>query len=435
MQHSKIKFIITFVLVFTLTFTLAVFSDSKDGWKGYGLFNISGSNISIISEDVDVELINGKLFYNGEFLIRNYSSDTVRTSLGMPVQGIEEISLTEKANVLKWKKRSYSSLQNEFGLENRIPQENSWYVFNLSLNPGESKLLNVRLEAALLQDAQNSYSFTYYNDRKLGFSNKVEKTSLYIDISNFEPYNIIELQGVEPSQLGKKGDIMLKGDIDSIDTVAIKYMDVTKVAANKMIASAMYKPRDIALTFLDKGYSRTSALCDEYLQNPNDTGLSQEQFQFFKAESLRRLQNYDKYLSIVEYMDYSKLSPAELKNKIFMDRMAIYLEQQSHEKLAALYEELEQETSESTQILKGWIENSSIYGAAQLDKDNLFKQMGQEEKKADQYKSQLEQWYKIAMEYKYTPAITFAAGLLLGLTFRFFRFRRKKKRSMYIYRM
>jgi hypothetical protein len=433
MQHSKIKLTIILVLVLIIAFTTAVYSDSIGGWKGYGLYNISGSKITVINEDVSIELQNDKLAYNGEFLVRNYSNGIIKATMGMPAQGIEKITFMEKNSILKWKKRSYGSMQNEFNIESRTPKEEYWYAFNLTLNPGETKLVNIKFEAAQPQEGQGSYTFTYFDDRKLGFSNQVEKSSLYISMLDFQPYNILDLLGVKPSQMGIKGDIVLKAE--TIDTVSIKYMNIEKVVMDKLLSSAMYKPREIALAFNSKNYNKASGLCDEYINNPSDSQISVEEMQFIKAECLRRLQNNDKYLSIVESMDYSKLYPLELKNKILMDRMTIYLEQQNQEKLFNLYKELERDASESAVILKSWTENSSIFGAAQINKDNLFKQIQQVEEKAEQSKSKIEQWYYKAWSYKYTPAFIFIAGLIMGLTLRKVRFNRNKKKSMYIYRM
>ena len=434
MKHRKIKILI-FVLVLSLSFASAVDSDTTEGWKGYGLYNINDSKITVLSEDVNIELIEDRLTFNGEFLVRNYSNAVVKATLGMPVQGIDKITLLEKSTSIKWKKRSFISMQNEFGMENRIPKEEFWYVFNLTLNPGETKLLNMNLEAVQQKEEKDRYTFTYYNDRKLGFSNQTEKTSLYIGISGFKPYNVLSVQGFEPGLMGVKGDIIVKASEEKTDTVSIEYMDTTKVLIDKLQASAMYKPREIALTFLGKNYNKTSSLCDEYLKNPIDSGISDEEIKFIKAESLRRLQNYDKYLSAVENMDYSKLYPLELKNKILMDRMTIYIEQENHDKLVNLYNELEQDTAESTQILKAWIKNSSIYGASQLNKDTLIDQIQKEDNKTEQKSFKLAQLYDKAMDFKYTPIIIFAAGLLLGLTLRMFSFKKKRKKSNYIYRM
>lgn len=435
MQLSKTKLIIATVLALVLILGTVAYADPEDGWKGYGLNIISGSKISIISEDVSIELQKDRLAYDGEFLIRNYSNSAVRAVLGIPVQGIDAVSITEKNSSIKWKKRSLTSLHNEFNVENLIPQEDYWYVFNLNLIPGETKLLNIELEAAQLQEESGSYSFTYFNDRKPEFSNQVEKSSLYIRFSAFEPYNIIALQGVDPDRIGVKGDILLRTQAEDADAVAIKYMDVTQAVMNRLLSSAMHKPREIALAFTGKNYSKASTLCDEYMNSLSDSQISQEEIQFVKAESLRRLRNYDKYLSIVEAMDYSKLYPSELKSKIYMDRMSIYIEQQNQEKLAGLYKELEQDTSESTQLLKTWIGSSGIFDTVQVNRDNIFQQIQQSEQKPEQYSSKFGYWYSAAINYRYTPIILFSSGLLLGLLLKKLSFKRKRKKSMYIYRM
>lgn len=437
MQSSKIKTFIAFVLllVITLIFTPAVYSDSEDGWKGYGLYNISGSNISIINEDVSIELRNDKLNYNGEFLIRNHASTTVKAFIGTPVQGIEKITLSERNSFIKWRKRSFGSLQNEFSIENRVPQEEWWYVFGITLNPGETKLFNMKLEDVNVGKEEDIYTFSYFNDRRLGFSNQVEKASLYISFLDFQPYNIVSLQGIEPSQLGVKGDVVYQAKADKLTPVSIKYMDVTKTLLDGLLSSAMYKPREISLAFTNKNFNKVYTLCDEYIKNPNDSRISVETVQFIKAESLRRLQNNERYLSIVESLDYSKLNPLALKNKILMDRMSIYLEQQNQEKLFNIYKEFDNDPTESIQNLKAYVESSSAYGAVQINKDNLFKQIQKEEQKVEESKTMFDQWYQVAMNYKYTPVILFAAGLIVGLFLRRIRFKRKKKKSMYVYRM
>jgi hypothetical protein len=434
MQLNKIKIIIILVLVLSVSFASVVYSDTADGWKGYGLYNINDSKITMINEDVNIELLNDRLAYTGEFLIRNYSSAVVKATVGMPVQGIDKITLLEKNTVIKWKKRSFSSMQNEFGVDNGIPKEEFWYVFNITLNPGETKLLNMNLEAAQLKE-EDGYSFTYYNDRKLGFSNYMEKTSLYIKMANFQPYNVLSVQGFDPSLMGIKGDVILKTTEDDTNIVSIKYMDITKALTDKFLGSALYKPKEIAQVFLGKNYTKASTLCDEYLKNPIDSAITVEEILFIKAESMRRLQSYDKYLSIVENMDYSKLYPLELKNKIQMDRMTVYMEQKNNDKLLSLYNELEKDTSESTQILKTWIKNSSIYGTSLLSKDNLIEEIKKEENSTKQNSTKFEQWYEKSMEYKYTPIIIFAAGLFLGLILRMSRSKKRRKKSNYIYRM
>lgn len=435
MQLNKIKILVIFVLVLSVSFASVVYSDTADGWKGYGLYNINDSKITMLNEDVNIELQNGRLAYTGEFLIKNFSSTVVKATVGMPVQGIDKITLLEKNTVMKWKKRSFISMQNEFGVENRIPKEEFWYVFNITLNPGETKLLNMDLEAVQLKEEDGSYTFTYYNDRKLGFSNQMEKTSLYIRMANFQPYNVLAVQGFDPGLMGVKGDVILKTTEDDTNIVAIKYMDTTKALTDKFQGSALYKPKEIAQVFLSKNYNKASTLCDEYLKNPIDSSITQEEILFIKAESMRRLQNYDKYLSIVENMDYSKLYPIELRNKIQMDRMTVYMEQKNNDKLLSLYNELEQDTSEGAQILKTWIKNSSIYGTSLLSKDNLIEEIKKEENSTMGNSTKFEQLYEKSMDYKYTPIIIFAVGLLLGLILRMFKSKKRRKKSNYIYRM
>ena len=434
MQLNKSKLIVT--LIFVLVLTSMVYAEPTEEWKGYGLYTIGSSKISIVSEDVSVELLKDRLNYSGEFVIRNTANEAIKATIGIPVQGIEKITLYERNTSIKYKIRTLGSLQNEFGLQGELPKEGSWYVFSITLNPNESKLYKLSFEAARAADEQNAYSFTYFNDRNLGFSNQVEKSSLYIDIFGFQPYNILSLEGMDAAQLGIKGAAFVKKNAGSASTIYLKYADIDKSATEKLLVSAMYKPKEIANAFIGANYNKVPALCDDYLKNPLDSQISQEQIQYVKAESYRKLQYSDRYLSLVEAMDYSKLYPAALKYKVIYDRMVIYHEQGHQDKLAKLYQELERDDSPNAKILLRWVNNSGLFASVPESEISVFNPLLTEpEKPAADADSKLQSLYKQAMAFKYTPVILFAMGLVLGLVLKKFRIKRRRKKSMYLYRM
>lgn len=437
MRLSKMKFILVIVILsaFTLTFTSAVYSDSQNGWKGYGLFNINNSKITILSEDVSINLQSDKLQFSGEYVIRNTTNNEIKVSLGMPSNGIERISMMENGYYIKWKKRSIESLQNEFKIENQLPQENFWYVFNLELNPAETRLISVKLDAIQQSDAEGIYTAGYFSDRKQGFSNKVEKSSLYLKVNGFEPYNIISVKGLEPYELGRKGEIYIETDEKSLEAIEIKHKATVTQALDKLMGSPMHKTREIALAFLDKNYDRASNLCDEYIKNPNDEQVSTEQVSFIKAESLRRLQKYERYLELVETMDYSKLYPAELKNKIYMDRLDVYRIQQNQEKIDNLSKLMDQQTDDSSVFLTAWLRGSGFFELLEQDKAQIIKDRENDNQPANKTLAMLEKWYFDVITIPYTPAVIFLAGILTGLLIRRGTSRKKKRKSMYIYRM
>ncbi len=426
------KIVSIFILILMLS--TVVFADTAESWKGYGLYNIGGTGISIVSEDVSISADMDKLSYNSEITIRNTGTANAKAVIGMPVQGIEKITLNERNTNYKYKKRTYGSLQNEFNIQGRLPQEESWYVYTINLTGGETKLLHLNFDTFSQSDEQNANSFIYFNDRNLGFSNQADKSSLYIDISNFKPYNLLELEGLNAGQFGIKGDALIKKNASDVSTVYLKYTDIDKAALSKLQASAMYKPKDIASNFLAANYSKTITLCDEYTQNPLDSQVSTEQIQYIKAESERKLQYTDKYLAAVESMDYSKLYPAELKYKILFDRINIYMEKKDQQKLAAVNKMLEEDSAPNAKYLLDWINNSTLYYPIDSKTESVFNQIqGDTGEKAVKL-SKVEQVFKEAMEYKYTPFILFATGLLLGLILKNGRVKKKRKKSMYLFR-
>lgn len=437
MRLGKIQLImvIAILMILMLAFTSAVYSDSQNGWKGYGLFNINNSKITIMSEDASIELTNDKLNFNGEYVIRNTTNNAIKVYLGMPANGIEKISMMEKGYYIKWKKRSLESLQYEFKIENQLPQEEYWYVFSLSLNPTETRVINVSMDAAQQFNTQGIYSVSYFGDRRLGFSNKAEKSSLYMKVNGFEPYNILSVKGLDPDEIGKNGEIFIETDEKSMETITLQHKDILSQAIDKLMRSPMYKAREIALTFLDKDYDKVSSLCDEYLKNPTDNQISKEQIYFIKAESLRRLYKPERYLEIVETMDYSKLYPVELKNKVYLDRVNLYRAQQNKEKIDSLSKELYQQTDDSSEFIAAWLEDNGYFNLSDTDKAKLINDKLEEVEASGQPIDILKKWYYSIVSIPYTPVIIFAAGLLIGLLIRKGTTRKKRKRSMYIYRM
>jgi hypothetical protein len=432
MRYHASKMFLVFILMMTMS--AAVFADPMEGWKGYGLYPIGGTGVTIVREEVSISTHMDKLSYSSKITIRNNGTGNVKAAIGMPVQGIEKIDLNEKNTKYKYKKRTIGSLQNEFNIQDRLPQEESWYVFTIALKGGETKLLDLSFDTVTQEDEQNTYSFTYFNDRNLGFFNHADKSSLYIDISNFKPYNLIELEGLNAGQIGIKGDAFIKKNSSNVSTVYIKYTDIDKAALGKLQVSAMYKTKDIASNFLADNYSKAIMLCDEYAQNPLDSQISAEQIQYIKAESQRRLGYEDKYLTAVENMDYSRLYPSELKYKILYDRMNLYIENQQKEKLVAAYKELEEDASPHAKYLVDWMNSHTVFNPADNKIQNVFNPLQGDGSSNTARASKLQQIYKQVMDYSYTPYILFAAGIILGLLLKRGRAKKKRRKSMYLFR-
>lgn len=435
LSKMKLTMVLVFLLIFTCTFTSAVYSDSPNGWKGYGLFNISNPKVTIMKEDVNIELTKDKLHLNAEYVIRNTTNIEAKVTLGVPANGIERLSLMEKGYFIKWKKRSLESLQYEFDIDNQLPQENYWYVFNVTLNPAEARVLSISMDAAQQYDSKGVYTVGYFADRKLGYSNKAEKSTIYIKVKDFEPYNILSVKGLDPNDMGKRGEISLEGNESSIEAISIQHKAVFDQAIDRLMRSPMYKSREIALAFQDKNYDKASSLCDEYLKNPNDEQISKEQISLIKAESLRRLYKYERYLEIVEHMDYTKLYPAELKNKVYLDRVNVYHALGNSDKTISLSKELAQQTDEGTEYLMAWLEGNGYFNISEEDKANLEKENKDKEQASGQPGAIVLHWYRVIIGFPYTPYIMFTAGLLTGLLIRSGNAKRKKRKSMYVYRM
>ncbi len=435
MRLSNIKFtlVLSIVLVLVLIFTSTVYSDSNDGWKGHGLYNVNDSKIEILQEDVKVELQGSKLKLDGEFIIRNMTKDKARVVLGMPINGIESISMMENGYNIKWRKRSLEGLQNEFKVTDKLPKEDFWYVFYLDLNAEETRIVNLKLDAAQQLDEEGTYSVSYFGDRETDFSNQVEKSSLYIKINDFEPYNILSVKGIDPSNIGKNGEILIETDQENIEEVGIRYKDLTAQAINKLSKSSKSRPREIASAFIKKNYDRAVYLCDEYIKNPSDEKIANEQILFVKAESLRKQQKYEEYLQIIEAMDYSELYPLELKNKIYLDSIEVYSEEKDQAKLEGLLKEIYQMTDESTELLTVWMENNGYSIPSAVDNKKPIEDNKDKTQNSEQPTSLVVKYYDKIMDFPYTPAIIFLVGVLCGLFLRRTTTRKRRKNSRYLY--
>lgn len=368
-MHTKIKSLIFTVLIVIIS-TAAVYGDRIDtGWKGYGLYNLNKSEVSI-SEESDNVVINGDTvtaIY--QYTIKNLSGRNITVNFGYPDNGIYKFSVNDGSKFLSYKTRETSYLKNNYGVQNLQIPDGRWYLFNMVFTPDQTRTIKVSIEAEMIKEENDTYGLSFFKDRNYSYAIKSEKASLTLKLADFKPYNIYELDGIRPEDISAEGDAAFSYNGDYGNGVSMRYQPIDAMVIDKVGASSYKKPKAIAKAFKEKKYEEVLTLCDEYISAPSDERLSLEQVKYIKAESMRLLERDNEYLSAMEQVDISKLYPARVRYKVLIDRLEAYKSANNDEAINLILAELIPETQQGYPYLYHWMDKNG-YKLSQKDNDS-----------------------------------------------------------------
>lgn len=357
-MKNRYKLLVFTVLVVVMTAS-AVYSDQIDtGWKGYGLYNLNKSEVSILNESDNVIINGGKVAAVYEYTIKNNSGKSITVNFGYPDNGISKFSVHDGSKYLSYKTRNPSYLKSNYGVQNLQTPETRWYIFNMAFTPNQTRTIKVSIEADMKMAENDTYTLNFFKDRSYSYAISGESVQLTIKLEDYKPYNVIELEGIEPEAISEDGTLKLSYKGNNYTGASINYQPVDKMAIDKLNASAYKKPKAIAKAFNLKDYSQAITLCDEYIGSPADSKLSLDQVKFVKAESIRLQNNKSEYISLIDQLDTSKLYPGRIKYKVVLDKLDAYNSMNNDEAINQILEQLIPETRQSYPYLNVWLERN-----------------------------------------------------------------------------
>jgi len=351
----KLRMLLIIVLIL-VTITAAVYADTAGtGWMGYGLYNLSKSEVSISNQTDNVTVNGSNVSAVYEYTIRNNSSKSITVNFGYPDNGITKFSVHDGTKYLSYKTRETSYLKSNYGIKELQTPDGRWYLFNMAFSPDQTRTIKVSLEAAMKKEENDTYKLSFFKDRGFSYAIKSDKALLTLKLSNFMPYNIFELDGIKPEEVAGDGSIKLTYGGDYGNGVALRYQPIDKMVLDKLNLSEYKKPKAIVKAFREGKFQDAKTLCEEYINEPADNKLSIDQVKYVRAECIRKLNDNEGYLKAMDEIDSKGLYPARVGYKIAIDSLAAYNSLNNAEGMNNILEGLLPDIKTSYPYLHYWI--------------------------------------------------------------------------------
>lgn len=355
-RGNKLLVLVLLILMLGIT---SIYADSADsGWKGYGLYNLSKSGITVTNEIDTVKIAGSNVEAVYEYTIRNDSGREIVASLGIPDNGLNKFSIYDGSKYLKYWKTNVGYVKDNFGLDNLQDKKNGWYIFNMVFSTGQSRTIKISISAEMKMAENDTYDIGIFKDRSYPYTILSERTSYILTFDNFRPYNIVNVEGLQPEQISNEGEVSLSHEGNYGGGGLITYQPIDKMAADKLGASSYKKPKTIVRAFEAGNYRDVVNYCNEYIEAPADKNLTIEQVEYIRAESLRLLGMKDEYLQALNDIDTAKLYPGRIRYKLLVDKLELYDSQSNNEEINKILSEMIPETRDSYPYMFYWLESN-----------------------------------------------------------------------------
>jgi len=395
-------------------------------WNGYDIQILNTYNIQFVGQSSKIEINEDKLVFNGEYVLKNMTQNTLEAILGLPTNNLENVQIMEKSSLVKHYYRSKSYIEDKYPTEN-LPDVAKWYTASLWFKAGESKVINVRYETKLINNSKSLFSIRYHKNKQLINS---DATQVIFSMYNFFPYNILDAIGVSEEKTVLAGNDRFTMEMNKgSDIIGIDYELVDKLAIDRFDYSSDKKLKNIATSFKKKDYNSVLTLCDEYINNPTDMAFSLDQVKYIKAEAYRKQLDFSNYIEYIKELNFDMLYPSRLKYKILFDLDQLMGENIQDLEILDIMKTLYTKASEDTEYIGKWIETMA---RSYIDTSEVMKpKMPDKDTEEDGIFSRTIAFLKLEnligkiKDFKYLyiigVVVSFLAGYLLG--------KRKKKRK------
>jgi hypothetical protein len=356
-MKSIIRILIFTILIVALSASTVCADRIDTGWKGYGLYNLNNSDVTILNESNKVTVNGSNVTAVYEYTIRNNASNSITVNFGYPDNGIYKFSVHDGSKFLSYKTRLTDFLKTNYGAEGLQTPDGRWFLFNMAFTPGQTRTIKVSIDADMKKAENDTYGLSFFKDRSYKYAIAGEKVQLDIEFAGFRPYMIFDLDGIKPEEISEQGTIAKSGYGSGL---SMNYQPVDKMAIERLSASEYKKPKAIVKAFNEKKYNDVLTLCDEYINAPSDSRLSLEQVKYVKAEANRLLNNNQEYITAIEQLDISKLYPGRIRYKVLLDRLEAYKGLNNSEAIDNILKELIPETQQGYPYLNYWLGRSGF---------------------------------------------------------------------------
>ncbi|HOE57192.1 MAG TPA: hypothetical protein PLL98_10535 [Bacillota bacterium] len=424
-----------FSILLIMMSAAAVFADSTNiGWKGYGLYNLNSSEVSISEEITNISINGGNVAAVYEYTIKCNSDKSITVNFGYPDNGVYKFAVHDGSKFLSYKTRNTSYVKNTYKAENLQVPGDLWYLFNMAFAPDQTRTIRVTIEAKMSKDNNDIYPLSFFHDRNYPYAISGKNVRFELELADFRPYNIIELVGINQEEISDKGIIGLSYDNGYGRGISIKYQPIDKMILDKLSASVYKKPKAIVRNFNNGNYNETLTLCNEYINAPSDSNLSIEQVKYIEAECFRLLGNNEEYLNALDRLDITKLYPSRIRYKILIDKIEACNTIGDNEGIDMVLKQLIPEIQQGYPYLYSWLnQNGYKLKEAEQGQPGVIPRTDNPVKTSKGFDilGALIAFLTTMRESRWTYIVlSFLAGFLIGRATK----RKKRRRSVYLFR-
>jgi len=423
-----IKTVAVLIILFSCLSGIFIADNDDIVWNGYDIRILNTYDINFVAQDINIEIVEDKLFFDGEYILKNVKDNTVEAIIGLPSNSLDNIEISEKNNALKHYNRTVKYIEDRYPSD-ALPEVSRWYTVNLWFKAGEIKVINVKYEAEIKNNSKGIFSVRYHKNNDLMQS---DASKIVMSLKNFHPYNVLNTTGALEDKALLSGDNTFTLEMNRTSYIfGIDYELIDKLAIDRFDFSSDKKLKNIAAAFRKKDYNSVFILCDEYVKNPTDPAFNMAQINYIKAETYRKQADFEKYIEEIKKLDYNMLYPNRLKYKILYDLDKIIENETQDKKLLEMMKKLHEQAIDQNEFIGRWMENSGR-NYALIEEANI--QEVSDEKEEESIFTRIVDYLKInsivekIIDFKYLELVliivSFALGYLLG--------RRKKKRRDHI---
>ncbi|MGI5851191.1 MAG: hypothetical protein ACOX77_03655 [Caldicoprobacterales bacterium] len=304
------------------------------------------SNVELVSYNAFIRIRTGISYATTSLVLKNQDMEESTTfRMGMPVQfdsvsRVRDLSVNSDGDTIRVTQRS--------ALKNPPTEQtvdiSKWYVWDISLEPGESKVVECSFTFDNKLELDGTEVISYPLELLEHWHGKVENIQIVADLDFYGPYVFNPISPVTPNQYDEGGRLSYRWDsyqsvpstfelsFKPMDNVITKYIQ-SESESNKEIES-------ILQAYKNRSYFKTINLIHEFLANAEDVLLLPE-LKYLEALCYQNLSEMDKALNLFDQLEsnpgFGDSLSNVIRNKIIYDKTNIYKNQTEGDKKALEY--------------------------------------------------------------------------------------------------
>lgn len=337
--------------------------------KGKSVYLLDNNDIALVSYLAFLRVRTGFTSINTSIVVKNQNNQEPASAfMGIPTAldsatNIRDLSVIIGGKAVKYYERN--TLRNE---NNGTPTNiNKWYVWEISLEPGESKVIECTFSIDNKTDLDGTKTIDFPVRLLEGWAGKIENVQIIADLDFYPPYVFEPNPSIIPTEYDRDGRLTWRfSNVDSfssnlniyfrpIENIVVDYIN-NRLPSNKEVNTIL----DL---YKSKNYYNAIQQIDQLLSSGSDSEISSilSELKFLQALCYQELHQLDKALAkfneIEDNLGFGETISNTIRNKILYDKAMILKSLNSdNEKILAYLKEIKP-TIKNNNIFLLWLED------------------------------------------------------------------------------